>query len=90
MIFKTGWAFLIPPPKNNLERPTNQDKNLNQEIESKLFYPITFPLTTGAVTISVLFTLSAHTADKNTWQCVINSTTILIAVMAMCLIVFIC
>jgi multiple antibiotic resistance protein len=90
MICKTGWDFLAPPAQNNSEMSTSQDENLSKQIESKLFYPITFPLTTGAGTISVLFTLSAHSADKKTIQYLINTTAILIAVIAMCLLVFIC
>lgn len=58
MICKTGWDFLSPSKHVETEKSTNEDENLSQQIESKLFYPITFPLTTGAGTISVLFTLT--------------------------------
>ncbi|MBL0310473.1 MAG: MarC family protein [Bacteroidetes bacterium] len=90
MICKTGWDFLAPSKQSNTEKPINESENLSQQIESKLFYPITFPLTTGAGTISVLFTLSAHGANKNIAQYLINTSAILIAVAAMCFLVFIC
>lgn len=50
MICKTGWDFLSPSKHVETEKSTNEDENLSQQIESKLFYPITFPLTTGAGT----------------------------------------
>lgn len=90
MICKTGWEFLSPSKQNTAELSTNIKVNSSQEIESKLFYPITFPLTTGAGTISVLFTLSAHGANKNISQYLINTSAILIAVTAMCFLVYVC
>lgn len=90
MICKTGWDFLSPPKQSDIEEAIRKDENLNKKIESKLFYPITFPLTTGAGTISVLFTLSAHGSSKNISQYFINTSAILIAIIAMCLSVFIC
>ncbi|MEO6903906.1 MAG: MarC family protein [Bacteroidia bacterium] len=90
MICKTGWDFLSPPKQNNTEKSTSRDENLSQQIESKLFFPITFPLTTGAGTIAVLFTLSAHGASKKISQYLINTSAILIAVTVMCFLVFIC
>ena len=90
MICKTGWDFLSPPQKNEEQKSTNEGENLSHRIDSKLFYPITFPLTTGAGTIAVLFTLSAHGASKNISQYLLNTSAILIAVTAMCFLVFIC
>ncbi|TDG35219.1 MarC family protein [Pedobacter changchengzhani] len=90
MICKTGWDFLSPSKQNNIDKTINENEDLSHQLESKLFYPITFPLTTGAGTISVLFTLSAHGASKNISQYIINTSAILIAVIAMCFLVFIC
>lgn len=90
MICKTGWDFLSPPKQKNIKSSIGEDENVSQQIESKLFYPITFPLTTGAGTISVLFTLGAHGAGKNISQYLVNTSAILIAVIAMCFLVFIC
>lgn len=90
MICKTGWDFLSPSKQNDTDKTIDENADLSHQLESKLFYPITFPLTTGAGTISVLFTLSAHGASKNITQYLINTSAILIAVIAMCLLVFIC
>ena len=85
-----GWDFLSPSKQNNTDKSISNDEKVSVQIENKLFYPITFPLTTGAGTISVLFTLSAHGASKNASQYLINTSAILIAVTAMCCLVFIC
>jgi multiple antibiotic resistance protein len=92
MICKTGWDFLESPKQNSVEEPSSEEEILSHqtEIESKLFYPITFPITTGAGTIAVLFTLSAQGANKNTFQYLINTSAIIIAVTGMCLFIFFC
>lgn len=65
MICKIGWEFLSAGPSKindntpdiKLQLPDEQKEEL---IKNQLFYPIAFPMTTGAGTISVIFTLSAH------------------------------
>jgi multiple antibiotic resistance protein len=92
MICKTGWDFLESPKKDSEEVLTSGEENLSQqsEIEGKLFFPLTFPITTGAGTIAVLFTLSAQGANKNTFQYLVNTGAIIIAVTAMCFFIFFC
>jgi multiple antibiotic resistance protein len=92
MICKLGWNFLSPAKQDNAEKPASGKLPVSQEadIESKLFYPITFPITTGAGTISVLFTLSAHGTNKNIYQYLINTSAILLAVIGMCILIFLC
>jgi multiple antibiotic resistance protein len=92
MICKTGWDFLESPKQNNTENPTSEEDNLIQqtEIEGKLFFPLTFPITTGAGTIAVLFTLSTQGASSNTFQYLINTGALIIAVIGMCFLIFFC
>jgi multiple antibiotic resistance protein len=92
MICKIGWNFLSPPKTNEAINPTNEKNDLNMEttIENKLFFPITFPITAGAGTISVLFTLSAHGSKKDFSQYLTYTSSILVAVIVICLLVFIC
>jgi multiple antibiotic resistance protein len=72
--------------------PPNESTESNQvqEVENKLFYPITFPMTTGAGTISVLFTLSARGVGKDPSLYLLNTGAILVSVIAICLLIFIC
>ena len=92
MICKIGWDFLSPTKKTHVSKLQNEDDSLNEDsnIESKLFYPITFPITTGAGTISVLFTLSARGTSKNINQYFINTGAIMISVIGLCVLIFIC
>jgi len=93
MICKMGWEFLSSDdaqedeskPEDKLKKTVSGYRNL----EGKLFYPITFPVTTGAGTISVLFTLSAHSASSNMRNYLMNTGAILLAILFMCLLVYI-
>jgi multiple antibiotic resistance protein len=92
MICKTGWDFLESPKQNNTEKQTSGEDLLSQqtEIEDKLFFPLTFPITAGAGTIAVLFTLSAQGANRNTYQYLINTGAIILAVTGMCFFIYFC
>jgi len=94
MICKIGWEFLASSDKQS-EAPVEEtvaDKTHLQQVklmENKLFYPITFPITTGAGTISVLFTLSAQSGDEgDVFQYLLNNAALLLAIIALCVLVF--
>lgn len=89
MICKTGWESLSSD--NNTQHSESNDlTNVSKsELANKLFYPITFPITTGAGTISVLFTLGAHSVDANISTYIINTSAILAAIIVMCVLVII-
>lgn len=91
MICKMGWEALSA----NVNRQTAEKNvgNLPQseakdDISDQLFYPLTFPITTGAGTMAVLFTLSAHSANADWKKYLINTGAILLAIIAMCLLVY--
>lgn len=91
MICKMGWESLSSDKKE--ERPDVESNAVAaprfESIKDKLFYPITFPVTTGAGTISVLFTLSAHSADANWEHYLLNTVAIILAIIVMCLLIYI-
>ncbi len=91
MICKMGWEFLSSDkPDESDGKETVTDSKLNyQHLQDKLFYPITFPVTTGAGTISVLFTLSAHSIASDKANYFINTGAILLAVIIMCILVYV-
>jgi multiple antibiotic resistance protein len=91
MICKMGWDNLSSD-KSQVSPPVNAGEETGSsgyaDIEDKLFYPITFPVTTGAGTISVLFTLSAHSAsDKMNYY--MNTGAILLSITVTCTLVYI-
>jgi multiple antibiotic resistance protein len=93
MICKIGWEFLSSDKKDDsAEADPTATPNLSgyKNIQNKLFYPITFPITAGAGTISVLFTLSAHSASMDTSSSyLLNTCAILLSIVFMCLLIYI-
>jgi multiple antibiotic resistance protein len=91
MICKIGWEFLSSDAKEVEESKASDKKQLEKikEVENKLFYPITFPITAGAGTIAVLFTLSAQSADKDLSVYLVNMGALFISVIGICLLIFI-
>jgi multiple antibiotic resistance protein len=92
MICKMGWEFLSSDKREeNSAADAEKQAELSgyHNIEDKLFYPITFPVTTGAGTISVLFTLSAHSASPDMKNYYINTGAILLSIVFMCLLIYI-
>jgi multiple antibiotic resistance protein len=92
MISKIGWEFLTddtaePPINSSIEK---KDVDPAAGIEGKLFYPMTFPITTGAGTIAVLITLSAHGTSNTFSSYVLNTGALVFAVTAICILVFVC
>jgi len=92
MICKMGWEFLSSDKQDDSSIPDSENQtelSWYHNIEDKLFYPITFPVTTGAGTISVLFTLSAHSASPDMKDYYLNTGAILLSIIFMCLLIYI-
>lgn len=91
MICKIGWSFLSGDDSETQEQKPNTqvEADHTHSIDGKLFYPITFPMTTGAGTIAVLFTLSASGANKDLSQYLVNTGALFISVIGICILIFI-
>lgn len=88
MICKMGWDSLSDDKEP--DHPSDiAATSPFESIKGKLFYPITFPVTTGAGTISVLFTLSAHSAKAGIQNYFINTGAVFLAVVCMCILIYI-
>jgi multiple antibiotic resistance protein len=89
LICRTGWQMLSPGDKSNNSAETSSPDH-HKDVEDILFYPMAFPMTTGAGTISVLLTLSAH-GHKNAWiPNLINLSAIFLAIVLMSILIYIC
>jgi multiple antibiotic resistance protein len=91
MICKMGWEFLSSDKEEEAPAQNTEGQNIlsgYENIADKLFYPITFPITTGAGTISVLFTLSAHSSDTNMTVYLMNTSAIMLSIIIMCLLIY--
>jgi multiple antibiotic resistance protein len=86
MICRMGWQLLTTDDeikgKKETAQPTSRD--------NILFYPVAFPMTTGAGTISVILTLSAHEDESDLLVHVMNLGALLIAILLICLLIYIC
>ncbi len=91
MICKIGWEFLsTDKPKQNEEIASSKAESSHMiSIQEKLFYPITFPMTTGAGTIAVLFTLSANSEAKTLPNYLANTGGLLLSIIGICVLIYI-
>ena len=88
MICKMGWESLTADRGTDDADGGEVARARPRDIDDQLFYPLTFPLTAGAGTISVLLTLGAHGANADVRQMLLNMVAILLAVVAMCALVY--
>ena len=88
LICKMGWHFLSDDAPTDIKEKGDLP-NSHEDIDEKLFYPLAFPLTTGAGTISVLLTLSAHGHDNNLSKHLFNLSAIMTAIVLMCILIYI-
>ena len=91
VICKIGWSYLSSDSKDDTDITPASAVELDHKsrIENKLFYPITFPMTTGAGTVSVLLTLSANGADNDISLYLMNIGALLVSVIGICILIFI-
>ncbi len=91
MICKIGWEFLSSDKSDKPEKKSTDagEENKTNSVDDKLFYPITFPMTTGAGTIAVLFTLSAHAEATDLTQYFLNTGALLASILVICVLIFI-
>ena len=91
MICKMGWESLSSNNTDSTEGHANPgtEVKVHESIQNKLFYPITFPVTTGAGTISVLFTLSAHSSGANMTDYLVSSAALMVAIILICAMIYI-
>ena len=89
LICRMGWGFLESKETSNITTHDNVHNGYSS-IADKLFYPITFPTTTGAGTISVLFTLSAHANNSSGENYYLGLSAIIVSICIMCAMVYVC
>lgn len=92
LICKTAMGLLADNSSSNDDGNIKQsiDANLKwKSLQDKLFYPISFPITIGPGTISVIFTLMASAMDKeNVIETALNFGIIGAAILSIAVILF--
>lgn len=90
VICRMGWLLLTSDQQVKGAKETAQPARGAENIENILFYPIAFPMTTGAGTISVILTLSAHEEDIDLLTHVLNLGALVVAILLICALIYIC
>jgi multiple antibiotic resistance protein len=90
LICKMGWQFLSSDAGVKESQSVSAPDRATGDIEGILFYPLAFPMTTGAGTISVILTLSAHAhTNEAEWTTYfLNLGALFAAIFAMCLLIY--
>jgi multiple antibiotic resistance protein len=90
MICRMGWILLTSDDGIKGGKETAQPQRDPGVIDNILFYPLAFPMSTGAGSISVLLTLSAH-AEDNVWSVhLMNLGAMMISIVLICLMIYLC
>ena len=88
-----GWSTLnqkeTDPKEETHKRTTLGDADA-ASLESKVFYPLTFPITAGPGSIVVMLTLSAHASAKRVFFDIAAHSGIALAVVVLSVTVYIC
>lgn len=90
LICKMGWGLLSSEDSNKGSKESTGPANVPENIENILFYPLAFPMTTGAGTISVLLTLCAHGHNDDLAIYLSQLSALIVAVIFMCLLIYFC
>jgi multiple antibiotic resistance protein len=90
VICRMGWLLLTSEQSVKGAKETAQPARGPGNIDNILFYPISFPMTTGAGTISVILTLSAHEEDRDLLTHFLNLGALLVAILLICIVIYIC
>ena len=85
-----GWGLLNDKDEGKAAKQTAADASGGGELEDKIFYPLTFPITAGPGCIVVTLTLSAHASNTRVVANVLGHVGIATAVLALSLIVWVC
>jgi multiple antibiotic resistance protein len=85
-----GWGLLNDKDEGKDAKQTAADASGGGDLEGKVFYPLTFPITAGPGCIVVTLTLSAHASNAGVVSNVLAHVGIAIAVLALSLSVLIC
>src|ERR1700761_5229336 len=89
MICQIGWKLLTSDDQVKGEKETARPQNRTGDIDNILFYPVSFPMTTGAGTISVVLTLAAHEDETNILNHLVNLSALFLAIVLICGIIYV-
>lgn len=84
-----GWSLLNEKDAPGTDKPASLE-GASPDLQGKIFYPFTFPLTAGPGALVVMLTLSAHASMGTLVESVFAHLGVLCGMVLMCLAVFVC
>jgi len=95
VIAAIGWSVLNADPTRTGVQFKNSDVDeksgaTGHRLEQLLFYPLTFPVTSGPGTLVVMLTLSAHVSNPSITRNVLGHLGIFLAVLVLSVMVYLC
>lgn len=89
LISAMGWKLLSSSDGDTVKGSAESAAPAKQSnVEGLLFYPIAFPITTGAGTISVILTLSAHAHATDLVEHLMNKGALWLGIILMCITIY--
>lgn len=88
LICRMGWQLLTQNKPAKSSNESSQPESDLSRVDDILFYPLAFPMTTGAGTISVLLTLSARSHHGGYLAYFNDLSALLIAIALMSVVIF--
>jgi multiple antibiotic resistance protein len=95
VIAAIGWSVLNADPAQTGVQFKNSDVDeksgaTGHKLDQLMFYPLTFPITSGPGTLVVMLTLSAHVSNPNFTRNFVGHIGIFLAVVVLCVMVYLC
>ncbi len=95
VIAAIGWSVLNAPATQTEVQFKNSDvaakvADSGHKLEQMLFYPLTFPVTSGPGTLVLMLTLSAHVSNPSLARNILGHVGIFIATIVLSLMVYLC
>jgi multiple antibiotic resistance protein len=95
VIAAMGWSVLnqkdaSADSRNKQQETDVPDESQTNHLEEKVFYPFTFPITSGPGTLVGLLTVTAHTSDRTVSKDILAHVGVFLAIVALSVLVYFC
>jgi multiple antibiotic resistance protein len=95
VIASMGWSVLNERDaransRNKQEETDTQDESRTEDLEQKVFYPFTFPITSGPGTLVALLTLTAHISERQISKNILAHAGVFLAIVALSVLIYFC
>ena len=95
VIAAMGWGVLNErsagaSSRRKAEETDTSEENITQSLEERIFYPFTFPITSGPGTVVGLLTLTAHISSRVVSENILGHVGVFVAVIVISVLCYFC